>query len=456
MHGPSFAEPVVRAEPDGPRPVLRMRDAVGVTVGIVLGAGIFRTPSVVAAGVDSPAMLMLVWAAGALIALVGALCYAELASAYPQPGGDYHYLRRAFGRRLAFLYAWARLAVIQTGSVALLAFVFGDYAAQVAPLGGGGAALYAALAVAGITFVNWLGIRQGTRAQNWLTLVEAAGLVLVIVAGLLIAPRAAPPAAAVAAPAGTGSLGLVMVFVLLTYGGWNEAAYLSAELRDGRRRMARMLVLSVGIIATLYLLANLAYLRALGLGGMASSDAVAAAVMQAAFGGPGALVIALAVAIAALTSANATVLTGARSAYALGRDMPALAFLGRWHDATGTPRVALLAQGAIALLLVAGGAFARSGFELAVAYTAPVFWFFFLLVGVALILLRRREPAPATAFRAPLFPLLPLVFCAANAFLLWSSLAYAGWGALVGVGVLAAGAVLLPFLDPASPKETAR
>lgn len=454
MHGPSFAEPVVRAEPDGPRPVLRMRDAVGVTVGIVLGAGIFRTPSLVAAGVDSPAMLMLVWAAGALIALVGAICYAELASAYPHPGGDYHYLRRAFGRRLAFLYAWARLAVIQTGSVALLAFVFGDYAAQVAPLGAGASALYAALAVAGITFVNWLGIRQGTRAQNWLTLVEAAGLVLVIVAGLLIAPRAAPMAAA--APAGTGSLGLVMVFVLLTYGGWNEAAYVSAELRDGRRRMARMLVLSVSIIAALYLLANLAYLRALGLSGMASSDAVAASVMQAAFGGPGALVIALAVAIAALTSANATVLTGARSAYALGRDMPALAFLGRWDNASGTPRAALLVQGAIALLLVAGGAFARNGFELAVAYTAPVFWFFFLLVGVALILLRRREPPPATAFRVPLFPLLPLVFCAANAFLLWSSLAYAGWGALVGVAVLAAGAILLPFLDPASPKETAR
>jgi basic amino acid/polyamine antiporter, APA family len=454
MHGPKVdAGPIAPGGADGPRPSLRLRDGVAITVGIVLGAGIFRTPSMVAGGVDSGTMLMLVWAAGAVIALIGALCYAELASTFPHAGGDYHFLRRAFGGRFAFLYAWARLAVIQTGSVVILAYVFGDYVSQILPLGPNSPALYAALAVAGITFVNWLGVRQGTRTQNWLTAVEVAGLALVIAAGLWLAP--AVPAAAPPAD-GDGSLGLVMVFVLLTYGGWNEAAYVSAELRDGRRRMARMLLVSIGIIAALYLLVNLAYLRALGLDGMAASDAVAADVMRAGFGDGGAAAIAIAVAIAALTSANATVVTGARSAYALGCDVPALAVLGRWDHASGSPRNAFLAQGLIAMLLVIAGAFARDGFELAVEYTAPVFWFFFLAVGIALFVLRRRAPDAPRPFTVPLYPLLPLIFCAVNAYLLWSSLAYTGWGALVGVAVLAAGALLIPFLNPASVKEPPR
>ncbi|PAX06720.1 amino acid permease [Sphingomonas lenta] len=427
---------------------MRDRDAIAITVGIVLGAGIFRTPSLVAGGVSDGVALMLVWAAGALIAFIGALCYAELASAHPDAGGDYHFLRRAFGERLAFLYAWARLAVIQTGSVAVLAFVFGDYLSQLLPLGSASSALYAALAVVAITAVNWIGVRQGARAQNWLTLIEVSGLILVIAAGLLFAPEAAPAAPA---SAQESLLGLVMVFVLLTYGGWNEAAYVSAELRGGTRSIPRVLFLSLLALAVLYLLANLAYLRALGLPGMAGSQAVAADVMRAAFGPSGGALIAVAVAVAALTSANATVITGARSAYALGRDVPALGALGRWHGPSGSPRNALVTQGIIALLLIIAGGFARDGFRLAVDYTLPVFWFFFLLVGVSLFVLRRREPDAPRPFRVPLYPLTPLLFCAVNAYLLWSSLAYTGWGALVGVLVVAVGGVLLLYLRTRSP-----
>lgn len=431
-----------------PRPTLRPRDAVAITVGIVLGAGIFRTPSLVAAGVGDAATLIGVWVAGALVALVGALCYAELASAYPQAGGDYQYIRRAFGERPAFLYAWSRLAVIQTGSIAVLAFVAGDYLSAVLPLGPASPAVYAALAVAGVTAVNWLGVRQGTRAQNWLTLLEASGLVLVIAAGLLFAPAAPPPAPP--ASGSGGGIGLVMVFVLLTYGGWNEAAYLSAELEGGGWRIGRVLLVSIAILALLYVLANLAYLRALSLGGMASSKAVAVDVMRAAFGIPGATAVGLAVAVAALTSANATAITGARSAYALGRDVPALGWLGRWDGPSGSPRNALLAQGAVALALVLAGAWARDGFQLAVEYTAPVFWFFFLLAGLSLFVLRRRDPGRPRPFRVPGYPVTPALFCLANAYLLWSSLAYTGRGALVGVAVVALGALLLPFLRPST------
>lgn len=433
-----------------PRPTIGMREAIAITIGIVVGAGIFRTPSLVAGAAGSELALLLAWVAGGLISLVGALCYAELASAYPHAGGDYHYLRCAFGSRLAFLYAWARLAVIQTGSVALLAFVFGDYAAQLLDLGPHTAAICAGLAVMGVTAVNWIGVRHGTRMQNWLTVIEVFGLVAVIVAGLLFAPAAA----AAAPPPADSSFGLIMIFVLLTYGGWNEVVYISAELRDARRRMARVLVLSLALITVLYLLVNLAYLRVLGLPGMAGSDAVAADLMRLTAGETGAAFISLLIMVSALTSANATAITGARTTYALGRDVPMLAWLGRWHGGRDTPGNALLLQGAVALLLVFGGAFARDGFRLVVEYTAPVFWLFFLLVGVSLFVLRAKQPQLPRPFRVPLYPLLPLAFCLTNAYLLYSSLAYTGVGALVGVAVLAAGTLLLLRFRPTPTRET--
>jgi amino acid transporter len=208
------------------------------------------------------------------------------------------------------------------------------------------------------------------------------------------------------------------------------------------------MVAGLSIVTVLYLLANVAFLRALGLQGIAESDAVAAEVMRAAMGAPGAALISLAVAIAALTSANATAITGARSTYALGRNFSELGWLGRWNGARETPANALVAQGGIALILVMAGAFARDGFVLAVEYTAPVFWGFLLLVGIALFVLRIREPEVPRPFRVPLYPVLPALFCLTSAYMLWSSLAYTGAGALVGIAVLVAGGCILPLLSP--------
>lgn len=438
----------VRAE-GVPRPALRFVDAVAITVGIVIGAGIFRTPQLVAANSSSRAGVLLAWAAGGLVSLVGALCYAELATTYPHAGGDYHYLTRAFGRRLSFLFAWARMSVIQTGSIALLSFVFGDYMSQLLPLGEYSSALYAALTVVALTGLNITGVRQGTMTQNLLTIVEVLGVLLIIGVALTAAPAAAPAIVAEGAGgASSASFGLVMVFVLLTYGGWNEAVYVSAELRGGRRQIALALIVSILIITTLYLLVNYAYLYALGLEGTAKSETIAADVMRRGIGESGAILISVLVAVSALTSANATVLTGARTNYALGRDFSPFAFLGKWNERAGTPTNALIVQGAVALLLVILGAWTRKGFETIVEYTAPVFWFFFLLTGISLFVLRRKEPDVLRPFRVPLYPLTPLVFCLTSAYLLYSSLAYTGVGALVGLAVLAAGALLLVTINP--------
>lgn len=429
-------------EESEPVPTLSLKDAVAMVVGIVVGAGIFRTPSLVAANVSSDTSALLLWLAGGVVSLVGAFCYAELTSTYPHTGGDYHYLTRAYGRPLSFLFVWSRVTVIQTGSVALLAFVFGDYASQLFRLGEYSPSIYAALVVVILTVLNVLGVKQGTRTQNYLTVVEVFSLLLVIVAGLFLVEGVTPTSTP--SHGSLGGAGLAMVFVLLTYGGWNEAAYISAETTS-RRDVARALILSIGVVTGLYLLVNWAYLRGLGLSGVAGSDAVAADLMKRAVGERGAIFVSVLVAISAVTSANATVFTGARTNYAFGRDFPLFSFLGRWQKNANTPSNALLAQGAIALALVLIGTQTRKGFQTMVEYTAPVFWFFFFMVGLSVIVLRVKDPEANRPFRAPLHPLMPVAFCLSCLYMLQASVAYTGIGAMVGVAVLLTGIPLFWF-----------
>lgn len=430
--------------PNKPERVLRTIDAVALIVGIVIGAGIFRTPSLVAGNVDTGWMMLSVWLLGGFVSLAGALCYAELATAFPNTGGDYYFLMKAFGKRVAFLFAWARMSVIQTGSIALLAFIFGDYASEIYGIGPYSSVLYAGFAVLLLTLINLRGINMGTGAQKLLTLVEVLGLFVLIFVGLFILSPA-PEVVQVSEPESGNSLGLAMVFVLLTFGGWNEAAYISAEIKSGQKRIARALIFGILLITAIYFLVNLAYHRGLGLAGMAGSNAIASELMGNAFGKPGIVLISILVGVAALTSANATIFTGARSNYALGRDFPVFAFMGKWKNRTKGPVNAFIVQGVIAMILVSFGFFSRSGFETMIDYTAPVFWFFLLMVGVALFVLRSKEPERERPFKVPLYPVLPLVFCISSSYLLYSSIVYTGWGALVGISVLLAGGLLLVF-----------
>lgn len=377
----------------GPRRLLGVRQAIALIVGVVIGAGIFKSPAIVAGLSGSADWMFAMWILGGLISLVGALCYSELTTAYPHPGGDYHFLHRAYGRSTAFLFGWARFAVITTGSIALLAFVFGDYMQQAVPLtmlpAGWGAIAYACAVIVVLSLVNLRGLRTGAGTQMWLTLAEIGGLLLLTLAAAFFTDPA-PSAAQAEVAAAPMSFGMAMVFVLLTYGGWNEAAYISAEVRGGAASMVRALTFSILIITLLYLMVTWAFLQTLGMQGMAQSEAMAADVMGLAFGSPGEKVISLLVAISALTSINATMIVGARTGYAMGRDWPRLSRLAQWDGARGTPAVAMSIQCGAALLLVGLGVAFGSGFKAMVEFTAPVFWLFFLLSGVSLFVLRRR------------------------------------------------------------------
>jgi len=423
-----------------PKAILTTRDTVAIIIGLVIGAGIFRFPPLVAANSPDETAFYLLWIAGGAISLVGALCYAELATAYPSTGGDYHFIQRAFGRTLSFLFGWARLAVITTGAIALLGYTFGDYASNLLRLGPNSSAIYAALAVLALTAVNLLGLRETKSTQNVLTSLLVLGVIAVIVTGLLlVAP--APAATAPAAPKPWTAAPFAMLFILFTYSGWNEAAYVSAELKE-RRSMVIALVLSLALVTVLYLAINYAYVRGLGFQGVAKSETVASDLMKLYFGATGANLISAIVCLAALTSINATIIAGARSNYALGRDWPLFGWMGRWDDRTDAPRNSLYLQGAFALLLVVAGAFTDQ-VKTMIEYTSPVFWFFFMMVGVGLFVLRVRDPGTPRPFKVPLYPLTPVIFVLTCAYLLYSSLAYVKGGAWAGVGVLAVGLVLL-------------
>ena len=410
-----------------PQRLLSPLGAVAIIVGIVIGAGIFKTPSIVADVTGDVGWALTLWVGGALISLAGALCYAELATLYPHAGGDYHFLTKAYGKNISFLYGWAKAMVINTGSIALLAFVFGDYMTKVIPLGSYSVIYWAVVIVVALTIVNLIGIQASAHIQTALTVLEVAGLIAIIIAGFGLFTTPLPPVInppLFSSAPQLGMLGLGMVFVLLTFGGWNESAYISAELKGTPQTIVRVIVLSILIISIIYLLVNMALINGLGLNQLANSKAASADLLGLAFGPLGEKLLGLFVAIAALTSINATMIVGARTNFAMGEDWHGLRKMAHWEPARGSPNFAYLVQGFISLALVGFGALQSDGFEAMVEFTAPVFWSFLLLVGISLFILRAKDHQ-TRIFSVPLYPITPLIFCIACAYLAYSSFSYA-------------------------------
>jgi basic amino acid/polyamine antiporter, APA family len=431
-----------------PRRHVSVLYVVMVAVAMVIGAGIFRSPAEIAANADSATWFFAAWLVGGIITLGGALCFAELATMLPSAGGDYHFLKTAYGRRTAFLFAWARFAIINTGSIALLGFVLGDYANTVVSLGPQGASWYAVITIVAMTAFNLKGLYTAQSADYTMTGLEVVGLLVVFAAGVALVAAGAPPQVpdtALASPF-PATFGLALLFVLFAFSGWSEISTLSAEVRDERRGMVRALVAAIVTITVMYLLANWALWRGLGIEGLAASKTPAADVIALAFGDSAGVLTAVAISMATLTSINATIVVGARTTYAAAHDWPRLRRLGAWNTERGIPVAGILSQGAVGVLLVGFGTYTRDGFVTMIDYTSPVFWLFLLLSGFAVIRLRKLRPDLPRPFKVPLYPVLPLVFCASCLFVLWSSLKYVRLGALAGVGVLVVGLLVMAWL----------
>ena len=424
---------------------LSVWDAVSLIIGIVIGSTVFKLSGLIFANVPDPWTGLALWVVCGGLSFVGALCYAELATTYPRLGGEYNYLSRAFGRPIGFLFGWAQLAIIQTGSIGFLSYVFAEFAVNVFGADKSAVVWFALGAVIGLSGLNCLGIRAGKRTQNLLSAAKAIGILMLIVGGLSATGSASLEATK---PVDGPGWSLAMILILYAYGGWNDAAFVAADLRDRQRNIPRALLLGIGIITACYVLLNAAYLATLGFEGLRTSFQPASDAMAKVFGPVGERAISLLVMISALGSVNGLVFSVARLHAIVGADHPVFSLLGRWSSKSQAPIWSLLVQGIIAsaMILCVGteggrqvvdsglraiGASAvpwkqyNGGFDTLFAASAPIFWLFFLATGVAYFVLRWKDPTIERPFRTPLFPLCPLVFCGMCLFGLRSATLYA-------------------------------
>lgn len=422
-----------------PRKELSLFDSICIIVGIVIGAGIYEISPTVAACMGGWAGILGIWLAGGLLALTGALCYAELASTYPHEGGDYVYQTRAYGSCAGYLFGWSQLVIIRPGDIALMAFVFARYAMTLYAPWENMLYVYAILAVIVLTFINILGVKQGKWTQNLLTIIKSVGILAIIAAGFLAPTSEIMPAAT--SDITTEGFKLALILVLFAFGGWNEMAYVAAEVRHPKRNIVRALVMGTILVIGVYMLINGAFLHALGQAGMKSSEAIAVDALSIVAPGVASKTISIIICISALGAVNGLIFTGARISYALGAEHRSFRFVGRWSERFGTPVGSLVVQGLISLaILLFAGSFIDT-----ILYTAPVVWLFFLGTGISVFVLRHREPGIDRPYKISWFPLPALIFCAACAFMFYSAFTYAlamkPVGFAVVMGVLAAGTV---------------
>jgi APA family basic amino acid/polyamine antiporter len=439
--------------PTGPRQELSLWDSTNIIVGIIIGTAIYCSGPRIVSLAPTLWWLLGFWLLGGGLSLLGAVCYAELATAYPRQGGDYVYLTRALGRRVGFLFAWCQFWIVRPGSIGAMAYAFAEYAHRIWPGEIGPWTqlihiLYAAGAIVALSLINVLGVREGKWTQNLLTVVKVLGLGGLVLIGLVFAAPNVPSlgsslAASAAAPPPLNEFGLAMIFVLFTYGGWNEMAYVAAEVRRPEKNILRAMLLGTLAVTGIYVLVNLAAVHALGMVG-ASRQSAPTDLLALGAGPWAGQILNLLVCISALGAINGQIFTGARIYYALGTEHRLFAWLGRWNDRRGAPVRSLLLQAAVTLALVEWFGQGANGFESMVVFTTPAFWFFMSLVGAALIILRLKEPNAPRPFRVPVYPLTPILFCLWSAAMLYASLLHAvtngSWEAFWSIGLLILGA----------------
>jgi basic amino acid/polyamine antiporter, APA family len=421
---------------------LNVFDATMLVVGGIIGAGIFLNPAVVAQRVSTPGLVIGVWALGGAVALAGAFCFAELAALKPVAGGGYVYLRDGLAPIIGFLYGWTELLVINSGGIAAVAVTFARYGTDLTGAGRAAVAPVAIGATAALSVVNLLGIRPGAVVQNVLTVLKLAALAALILLGLFWPVTSAAPAglAAPAAPAASllTAIGTALIPVLFAYGGWQSTNFVAGELKEPRRDLPRALILGVAIVVVAYVLANVVYVRVLGVGGLAASTAPASDVMRSVLGTTGARVIAVGITVSTFGFVNLAILAAPRVYQTMAADGVFFGRAARLHERFRVPWAALLIQGGWAILLIATKTYGQL-----LDYVVFGDWIFFGLVGVTVFVYRRRGTAAnaggGTLFRTPGYPWLPAFFVAAAAFAVVSTVRSNPANAALGGAIIAAG-----------------
>jgi APA family basic amino acid/polyamine antiporter len=415
---------------------LGVADTSLLVVGSIVGAGIFLVSPFVAQDVRSPAAFLGVWLLGGAVALSGAVANGELGGMFPRSGGEYVYLREAYGPAFGFLSGWTSFWIAFPGSIAALAAGFGGTVAAMLHLANPRAAVAIGLAsIVALTLLNALGLRAGKWAQNGLSAAKLAAFAVLLALGLLVARTGAGGLSPFFVPGDRpGGVAVALIPVMFAYSGWNAATYVTGEMRDPTRGLGRALAIGTGLCVALYVAVNVVYLRAMPLDDLArvTDPAHAAAVRLG--GDSAAAVLSPLIAVCVLSSLHATILVGPRIYKAMADDGVFLPPLARVHPGTGAPVLALAAQGVISSLQLISGSFDQL---LTFAMCAIVA--FSTLAVASVFVLRSRRPHAPRPFRVPGYPAVPALFVAINAWVLWSVVQHAAREALVGLAIVATG-----------------
>jgi APA family basic amino acid/polyamine antiporter len=418
-----------------------------MVVGGIIGSGIFLNPAIVAARVGSSGLTLGVWVLGGVIALIGALVFAELGAWRPVAGGGYVYLRDGYGRLPAFLYAWTLLLVIATGAIAAVAVTFANYTAALLGWSSSTQVPLAVGAIVALSAVNYIGVKPGAVTQNVLTVLKLVALGLLIAAGLTgHSPAGSDIPASIVSHNEILTVGAALVPVLFAFGGWQQTNFIAEELIEPERNLPRALLAGVTIVVAVYLLANLAYLKTLGISGLAHSTAPAADVMTRRFGPAGGTLIAAGIAVSSFGFLNLVILVSPRVYRTMASDGLFFPSLARLHPRFRTPTAAILFQGSWAILLTLTG---RYGDLL--DYVVFGDWIFFGSTAATLFVFRQRSrrglERPDIRFRMPGYPLAPLVFILAAVYVVVGSVVSNPGNAIKGATLIALGVPVFLFWD---------
>lgn len=428
--------------------------AVAIVVGTVIGSGIFLVPKNMVNAVGSPQMVFVVWVFGGILSLAGALTYAELASAMPEAGGEYAYLREAYGPMWAFIYGWTQMWVAKSGSIATLATAFFAYLANFFPqleaklavvplplLGSltiSNGQVVAMVVILLLGAVNYFGVRFGGGVQVGVTVVKVACIAAIIAVGLTFpAASVANFSTSTAATGGVAGFFAALVAALWAYDGWNNVAMVSSEIRNPQRNLPRALVLGTLAVIVIYILANAAYFFVLSASDVAHTDRVAAEMMRRVFGASGAGAVSLAAMISIFAALNGSILTGARVPYAMARDGLFFSAIAKVHPTFRTPSNSILVLSGWASLLVLSG-----GYEQLFTYVIFSSWILYGMATASVIVLRHKRPDMQRPYLTIGYPVVPVLFCLVALALLASTLQTSPAESLRGIGIILAG---LPF-----------
>jgi len=416
------------------RKILGRWDSVAISIGIVLGVGIFRVPSEVANHLSSGVWILFAWVMGGIFSMLGALCYAELVSLHPHSGGDYVYLKEAYGKVVGFLFAWSELLITRTGSVAAIALMFGEYCCSLFGMDRGLIRPAALAVIAILTATNLLGLKQSSRLQNVLTVIKVVALVLIIVA---CATSARPPVTVFQ----LSELGhpdlktltavcLALVPIMWTYGGWRDNVFLAGETKDAEKSVPFALLMTCLIITLIYGAMNFMYLTFIPVDVMKTTPLIAAALLKIIFGDIGAKLFEGLIIVYALGVINGLLLTGSFLAKTMSHDNPLFRYLHKTDERTGTPLRAIVFNGIWSCVLVLTGTF-----EMLLFFTGLWVWIFFAMVAISIIIFRRRGYSATNRFQMIGYPLIPIIVASVSLLLAWSTVNYipveSAWGTLL-------------------------